>query len=153
MIWLHWLRENWFTALQTIAIVSGLVFTAVTIRRDERSRRVASLFQLTAHHREVWAELFTRPDLRRVLANVVNLDREPVTEDEALFVSLLVLHLSTAHQAIRQGLMDPLEGLGADIRTFFAKPIPRAVWVRLRPFQNAEFVAYVEDHFHNAGTP
>lgn len=147
MTWQHWLGENWFTALQTLAIVSGLVFTTVTIRRDERSRQVGNLFQLTAQHRDIWVELFKQPELRRVLSAGADLVSQPVTDNEALFVGFLVLHLHMAHQAIRLGLMLPLDGLGADIRTFFANPIPRAVWLRLRRFQDAEFIAFVEHHF------
>ncbi|SDS02477.1 hypothetical protein [Opitutus sp. GAS368] len=145
---MSWFADNWFTALQTLAIVSGFAFTCITLRRDARSRRVGNLFQLTAHHHDVWAELFKQPELRRVLSARADLDREPVTDNEALFVGFLILHLSTAHQAIKQGLMDPLDGLGADIRTFFARPVPRAVWQNLRQFQDAGFVAYVEGYFH-----
>ena len=149
MVWLHWFGENWFTALQTLAIVSGLVFPTITLRRDDRSRRSASLFQLTAHHRDVWVELFKQPELRRVLSPQPDLAREPVTDNEALFVGFLILHLNTAHNAVAQGLMPPLAGLGADIRTFFSRPIPRAVWNDLRRFQDPAFVVFIEAHFHS----
>lgn len=149
MTWLTWLDENWFSALQTLAILSGLFFTCITLKRDERSRRVANLLLLTANHRDVWNHLFTYPKLRRILAAHADLSKAPVTEDEALFVNFLVLHLNSAFQAIKNGLMDAPEGLATDIRTFLTYPIPRAVWDGLRRFQDASFVAFVESKLHD----
>ncbi|MEO6245223.1 MAG: DUF6082 family protein [Opitutaceae bacterium] len=143
----HWFTENWFTGLQTLAIFASFAFTAISLRRDDHSRRVANLFKLTAGHRELWALTLREPALRRVLSANVNLALEPVTEDETLFVTFLLLHLNTAHHAIRDGLIDQPEGLGADIRTFFANPIPRFVWRKLRPLQDAAFIVFVETHF------
>src|SRR5687768_7228563 len=100
MTWQQWASENWFTALQSLAIVSGLLFNCVTLRRDQRTRSVENLFRLTANHREVWSQLFVRPALRRVFSEDVDLARETVTADETLFVRFLVLHLNSAHQAI-----------------------------------------------------
>ncbi|MBL9185841.1 MAG: hypothetical protein JNK23_00040 [Opitutaceae bacterium] len=144
MNWLHWLGENWFTGLQTIAIVSGLFFTCVTLRRDRTSRRISSLFQITANHREVWEKLLTQPNLQRVLSPNPDIARDPVTVDETIFVGFLILHLNSAHQAMRNGVMDAPEGLSTDIRTLFSLPIPRAVWEDRRRFQDGEFIAFVE---------
>jgi hypothetical protein len=143
----QWLGENWFTGLQTLGIVASLSFTAGSFRREDRSRRVENLFRLNANHRDIWAQTFKQPELRRVLSQSPNLSLNPVTEDEAQFVRLLILHLNTAHHAVRTGLMDMPEGLGADIRTFFANPIPRAIWRQMRDLQDAKFVIFVERHF------
>lgn len=145
MVW-YWLRENWFTGLQTLAIVSGFMFTCITLRRDGRSRRVGNLFQLNSNHRQLWEQLFTKPQLRRILSSERDVSSEPATNDEELFVGFLILHLNTAHKAIRSGLMDTPEGLAADIRTFFGLPIPRAIWEARRCYQDAEFVVFVESH-------
>jgi len=147
MTWPAWLTENWFTGVQTVAIVSGLIFTCVTLKRDERSRRVANLFQLTHHHNELWAQALTKPELRRVMSMKADLSLEPVTEDETLFVGSVILNLNSAHYAIKRGMMDSPHGLGADIRTFFAHPVPRAVWTKLRHLQDTDFVAFVEGYF------
>ena len=143
----EWFQENWFTALQTCAILASFSFTALSFRRDDRSRRVENLFRLNSNHRELWAQTFSQPELRRILAPSPDLVTRPITQDEAQFVAFLILHLNTAHQALKNDLMDAPEGLGADIHTFFQNPIPMAVWRQLRPLQDAEFVAYVESHF------
>jgi len=147
MSWLPWLEENWFTALQSFAILASFSFTAISLRRDERSRRVENLFRLNDGHRQLWAHTFQRPELRRILTPSPDLNQTPVTQDEAQFVTFLILHLNTAHHAIKSGLMEAPEGLGADIRTFFANPIPRNVWLQMRPLQDLDFVAFVEGHF------
>lgn len=54
------------------------------------------------------------------------------------------MHLSNAYRAVRHGELVALEGLRSDVRMFFALPIPRLVWAKLRSFQDREFVAYIE---------
>ncbi|MBI5767656.1 MAG: hypothetical protein HZA93_07660 [Verrucomicrobia bacterium] len=151
MAWPQWLSDNWFTALQSFAIVSGFVFTCVTLRRDERTRRVGNLFKLTANHRELWSQLFVRPELRRIMSKTCDLSLEPVTADESLFVRFLILHINSAHHAIKYGLMDAPDGFDADLREIFANPIPHAVWQNLRHLQDADFIEFVESHFHHRG--
>jgi hypothetical protein len=143
---MDWLADSWFTALQTLAIVSGFVFTCLTLRKDSQSRRMENLFQLTVNHRELWERLFERPELRRVLSANADLQQKPVTDDEHLFVQLLILHVNTAHHAIKLGVMDAPEGFGTDLRILFRHPVPRTVWERLRDFQDRDFVAFVEKH-------
>jgi hypothetical protein len=93
--------------------------------------------------------MIDQPELWRIMSADVDLERNPVTDNETLFVSFLVLHLNSAYQAIKQGVMEMPEGLGSDISAFFVHPIPRAVWGKLRSLQNRDFVAFVEEHFDN----
>lgn len=146
MTWLQWLGENWVDVLQSFAILSGFWFTCVTLRRDENSRRAANNFRLIAHHSELWSIVFTIPELHRVQSSSIDLAKEPVTDGEVLFVRLLILHLSSAYQAITKKVLDRPEGLGADIRTYFALPIPRFVWENEKGIQDVAFVRFVESH-------
>lgn len=141
-----WFTEHWFTALQTTAILAGLLFNGVALLRDARSRRIANLFALTANHRELWERLFTQPELSRVTSPSADLARHPITPAESLFARLLLLHLNTAYQAIAQGMLTAPEGLPADLRTLFRNPVMRAAWAQLRPFQDRDFIRFVE-HF------
>ncbi len=43
-----------------------------------------------------------------------------------------------------------IEGLDKDIGAFFVLPIPRAVWIALREFQDEDFVAFVETRLPNS---
>ncbi len=138
------LREEWFTILQSAGIIGGLLFTALSLRTDARIRRVSNLITLTAHHREIWTELYRRPELARVLKPVLPPDQLTPTPEEEVFVSLLILHLTSAYEAIKQGVLLPPEKLEDDICNFFSLPIPKAVWEQNRTYQNRHFVEFVE---------
>lgn len=139
-----WLAENWFNVLSAVGIVGGLLFTAASLRSEAETRQVGNLLILTRNHRELWSELFVRPDLARVLDPTANLATKPVTEEETVFVNLIVQHLNSVFQATKSGLTVPPEGLSRDVRGFFSLPIPRAVWARIRAFQDGVFGQFVE---------
>ncbi len=141
-----WLAENWFDLLQTVGIVGGLIFTAVSLRKDDRAREIANLLAVNQQYRSIWKELYDQPKLFRVLQRDVNLKDHPVTDEERLFVKQLIVHLDTVRRAMKAGLFVKLEGLQADVREFFSLPIPQAVWEKLKPLQDADFVAFVEDY-------
>lgn len=140
------LRENWFVLLQSVGIIGSLLFTAASFRTDAKARRISNLLTLTHHHREIWTQLYKRPDLLRVVKRAVDLMRQPVTEAEELFVDLLILHLSSSYHAIRDGLLAEPEGLRKDIRWFFSLPIPRAVWRKSRILQDEDFVRFIDSN-------
>jgi hypothetical protein len=141
---LHWVALHWLDLLQSIGIVGGLLFTAHTIRADAKSRRIANLIAFTQQHREIWKQMYERPELARVLQDKVNLTRSPITTDERLFAKLLILHLDSVHRAMKEDMFVSLSGLQTDIRMSFARPILRAVWEELKELQDADFVAFVE---------
>jgi len=144
MTWLDWLGENWTHLLEGTGIVSGLWFSVTTMRRDEISTRVTNLIALTREHRELWQEFYRRPELWRVLDANADLAVAPVTPGEALFVKQLVQHLHATYQAMRQGVFIEVEGMRADVRDFFALPIPHVLWPDLRRMQNRDFAAFVD---------
>jgi hypothetical protein len=74
----------------------------------------------------------------------VDLDELPVTTREWVFVKMLILHLDNVRRAMNVGMFVKLQGLQKDIQEFFALPIPKAVWKRLRPFQEEGLVALIE---------
>ena len=137
---------DWFTLLQAFAIAAGFFFNGWALLMERRSRRLANLLHLTTAHREIWEKLLSHPALRRVTDPSAPLDAEPVTADEVLFLSLLINHIHGVWHAGKSGLLPPTKELGADLRDFFNRPIPRAVWEKLRPFQDPAFVAYLESH-------
>jgi len=141
--WL-WVTQNWFELLQTVGIIVGLVFTAYSISKDDKSRKIANLIAIKQQHREIWRELFDRPQLTRVLKQHVNLDMEAITDEEALFVKFLFLHLAAVHRATAAGLFVNVQGLDRDIREFLMLPIPKGIWDRLKQFLDKDFVEFVE---------
>jgi hypothetical protein len=140
---LHWIGEHWFDLLQTVGIIGGLLFTAYTVRKDERARQIGNLIAIKQQNREIWKELYERPKLVRVLSKEVDLNREPISTEEWLFVKFLILHLDTVHRAMKAGMFVELEGLQKDIKDFFSSPIPRAIWEKLKWLQDDDFVKFV----------
>jgi hypothetical protein len=74
----------------------------------------------------------------------VDLNEHPVSEEEWVFVKTLLLHLDTVHRAIKAGMFIKISGLETDIRFFVSLPIPKAVWERIKPFQDDDFVTFVD---------
>lgn len=145
---MSWLTIPWreliLDLIQSIGIIGGLFFTGWAIYRDGQAQRAANLLKLTEQHRDIWKELFARPALSRVLRAEADPVAEPISDDETLFITLLILHLNTAYSAIRAGVLKEPEGLTPDIRGFFSLPIPRAGWEKMRHLHDRDFVAFVE---------
>lgn len=141
---LAWISGNWFDLLQSLGIIVGFLFTFAALRADTHARRTANLIAITAAHREIWTELYDRPELRRVSDHSVDLEQTPMTPEEELFVSLLILHLNTSFQAMKAGVFISPEGLRKDIRRFFSAPLTRLAWDHQRSLQDDDFVSFVE---------
>ncbi|MDE2106297.1 MAG: hypothetical protein KGL39_54255, partial [Patescibacteria group bacterium] len=90
--------------------MAGLLFTAFTVRQDIRERRLTNLMALTGQHRDIWKTLYERPGLARLLSPAANPERQPLTRQETLFVTLVVLHLSSVHRIIKHQLVSQVGG-------------------------------------------
>lgn len=142
---LNWISQNWFASLNASAVVGSLLFTAVSLRAQRRTNRVANLLTLTANHRDIWVRLFERPNLRRVLQRDVDLDEVPLEWDEALLVRLIIVHLHSVYRAISEDLLLKPQGLRRDVWWLFSLPIPCLVWEKTKVLHDDDFVAFVED--------
>lgn len=139
-----WLAHHWFQLIQTLGIVAGLTLSGWSAWAQRRALRIDGLVRLTEGHRALWQEVFDKPSLLRVTDPDANLEAQPITGEERLFVMLLVLHLNAAFEATRAGTIAPIWGLQSDIRALFALPIPRAVWNDAKDFQSPEFNALID---------
>jgi hypothetical protein len=141
----NWITGHWLDLVQSIGIVGGLLFSAYTTRKDERARRISNSIAINEQYCEIWKELYDRPELSRVLEKGANLEQSPVSHQEELLVTTLILHLSTVYRAMKHGEFVKLEGLQKDVEEFFSLPIPQDVWKKLRPFQDRNFVRFIEE--------
>jgi hypothetical protein len=140
----EWIARNWFTVLSAIGIIGSLLFTAASFRSNTKTQRIANLLTITEGHREIWVFFSNHPELNRVLNPSVNLEKYPVGRNEELFVIFVLLHLSSVFNAMKDDLLIKLEGLRRDVTSFITLPIPSAIWEKIRPLQNDDFVAFVE---------
>src|SRR5882672_8078885 len=139
-----WLKENWFTLLQAIGIIGALIFTGISLQVDARVRRVQNLLSFTKHHREIWTGIYEHPDLLRLLLTDETAVFGPPTVNEELFVTFVILHLNTVYQEMKRRMFVAPEGIVRDIRSFFSRPIPLAVWRKAKALQDQDFVRFVE---------
>jgi hypothetical protein len=141
----HWINDHGFDLLESVGIIASLVFSTIALFRDDRSRRVENFLTLISSHRDIWKETIREPALKRLFLSEVDLDQTPITAEEEVFVTIVFQQINATFYAMQNGLTINLEGLRQDIRQFFANPIPRDVWIRLKPLQNRLFAAFVDD--------
>lgn len=144
--WRVWLQENWFNLVQTTGIVGGILFAAVTTRRDRRTRRVGDLLTLAQHHRDLWSEVHRRAELRRVLLkdDKINLIDDPISDAEFEFLNLVIVHFYTGWLLARENGLLTNDVLAADARDFFSLPLPHRVWLETRSNRDPKFVTFIE---------
>ena len=140
-----WLAENWFDLAQTVGIIGGLLFTAHAIHRDEKARAITNTIAINEQYSQIWREFYERPELARILKTNVDLNQKPISNNEALFVKTLLLHLDVVRRTIKAGIFVKIQGLQKDIRDFLTLPIPKSVWGKIKPFQDQDFVTFVEN--------
>jgi hypothetical protein len=141
---LNWLVENWLGLAQTVGIGGGLLFTARAISKDEKARTITNTIAINEQYSAIWQNFYERPELARILQKDVDLNKQPVSNNEALFVKTLLLHLDVVRRAMKAGIFVKIQGLQTDIQDFFTLPIPKIVWEKIKPFQDQDFVAFVE---------
>jgi hypothetical protein len=144
MVVFQWLSAHWFDCLQIIGLVGGLLLTAYTIHKDARARQISNLIALNQRHDDIWRTFYERPQLSRVLEHGVDLSKQPISDEESLFVTMLFLHLDTVRRTAKAGMFIEIRGIRNDLRSFIKLPIPSAVWEKLKPFQDEDFVAFVD---------
>ena len=140
----QWLAENWFNLFSAVGIIAGLWFTAFSLRSETKTRRVANLLTITANHREIWKVFLTDNGLARVRDASADTLKQPVTEAERVFVTFVILHMSSVFYAMSDQLVVKVEGLRRDVAQFLSLPIPSEVWDKIKVLQNDEFAAFVE---------
>jgi hypothetical protein len=123
---------------------AAFLFTAVSLHSETKTRRIANLLTITANYRDVWKEFLHQPKLARVLDPSVDLESQPVTPEEKLFVTMVISHTNSVHEAIQDELLAKQEGLRRDVKMFFSLPIPNAVWTSVKLLQNQDFAAFIE---------
>jgi hypothetical protein len=141
-----WFAQNWFAATQGVGIIAGLLFTAISLRRDAKSRRASDVLKLAQQHRALWAEVHRRRDLQRINKPEVDLVAGPVTPEEEEFLNVVFVHFYTTFllSQSRTLALLPLKTLAVDIRAFFSLPLPQFVWRASKSGRDPKFVKFVE---------
>jgi hypothetical protein len=139
-----WLSNNIFNLLTAAVAIGSLWFTAISLRSETKTRRIANLLSITANHREIWTIFLNDKALTRVRDASANTTNQPITDAESIFVNLVIQHIHSVYRAMNDQLVVKIEGLRRDIVQFFSLPIPSEVWEKIKVMQNDDFVAFVE---------
>jgi hypothetical protein len=139
-----WIKENWFSLVQSVGIVAGLWFTAWSLHRTGRDQRSANRLALAQHHRELWSDPQRRPELKRVLDAEVDLVTAPVSVAEREFLIEVVYHFNTCWELGRNDGLVSLKALRLDAESFFSLPMPRLIWRETRQGRDPAFVAFID---------
>jgi hypothetical protein len=83
--------------------------------------------------------------LARVLDVSADVIKQPITRVEEIFVSMIVLHISSVYYAMNDELVIKLEGLRRDVAQFLSLPIPKAIWEKTKVLQNDALVKFIEE--------
>ena len=139
-----WLADNWPNLLGTLFSGSGLWFSGYSTHKETKARRGENILIVTARHAEIWGDFDQHPEYQRVKQLTVDLDREPITIPEEEFSKRVFLHLNANFKAAKLGVLNKPEALSRDVAAFFSYPIPAAVWEKLKDYQDADFVKFVD---------
>ena len=145
----EWISQNLFNLFSAAGIIGSLWFTAVSLRSETKTRRIANLLTITANHREVWKEFFGKPELARVIEPSADVRKLPVTPAEEFFVHLVISNTSSMYEALKDELVTKQEGLRRDVKSFFSLPVPSAVWSKTKLLQNQDFAAFIDSSLKN----
>jgi hypothetical protein len=140
---LPWIKDNWFSLLQTVGILGSLWFTGASLHHDSETRQVANLLTMSERHRILWDEAYQRPELARVFKEDAILSAPP-TLAEREFLNLVIVHFETGWRVANATDKEELRTLARDAGEFFSLPLPRAVWDKTKAFRNPKFVRFVE---------
>jgi hypothetical protein len=109
-----------------------------------RMHKMDAIVDLIQQQHTIWLRFFDAPSLKRILEAKLDLSKNPVTEDETIFTSFIILHLTTVFIAVRRGMIPPPAKLDADLKSFFALPIPRVVWQQTKDRHDADTMSYLD---------
>ena len=139
-----WLANNAVELLSAFGIVGSLLIATMSFHSEAKTRRIANLLSITSNHRELWKAYLSDKDLTRIRDTTAKTGKQPVTEAERIFVTMVIQHLNTVYYAMNDQLVVKVEGMRRDIAQFLSLPIPREVWEKIKVLQNDDFVAFVE---------
>lgn len=145
-----WLHGDWFSLIQTVGIIAGLLFTGASFREEAKNSEVKNILEMERQHRELWKDAHEREDLKRIFDEKADLG-VPLSTAEKVFLNVVIVHFQTGWQMAMAGTVLSRETLAIDIKGFFSLPLPRSVWEETKGTRNPRFVRFVERALERRG--
>ncbi len=140
MVFVEWLARNF----SNLAIAAGLFANAYNIYFARMERKLQTEATLVEGHRDIWSRVIGVPSLARVIDPKADVEALPITLEEELQVMFWILHARLSFKARTSGMKFSDDHVELDHAVHFAFPIPRAVWNRVKAFQDPAFVNFID---------
>jgi hypothetical protein len=140
----RWFFEQYGQIIESVGIIASLCFAALAYRADMRTRKADILIRITEGHRQIWTFYEQTPELSRIFNSSVDVKATPPTAKELRFVQFVINHIVITFKSHKMGIYRQPEALEADIRDFFAWPISKETWKRVRRYQDADVIEFFE---------
>jgi len=148
---LSWIKGEWFSVVQTVGIIGGLLFTGITCQQQAKAQKeqakaqdTQNLIAFADRHRSLWSEVYQKPELQRIFRCSVDLVATPPTVAEEEYLNVVFAHYETGWQIAENSYPRYLEPLILDVAKFFSFPIPSAVWQKTERSRDQQFVEFVK---------
>jgi hypothetical protein len=79
-----------------------------------------------------------------VFTSTASARRSSNSKAEQHFLNSVVVHFNMGWLLARSGSLLGMEGLRRDVRSFFRRPLPEAVWNETKKARDPEFVRFIE---------
>ena len=135
---------QWIDVVQLLSIVIGFGFTIRELRVSSKLRKFDVFWRITQSHREVWRPVVDDASLKRVLLEDVDLEQEPLTVQEEVFLNSVVLHVESVYEAHERGFYSLGKHVTKDIRDFFRLPLPALAWTRIKEYQTKQLLDFID---------
>lgn len=141
---MDWISANLLDLVQTLSIVVGFIAAIYNFRELRREQRIENSIKITESHREIWRITIENDELLRLLDSQADPLQEPPTFAERLFVRFVALHYNTVIEAVTAQRLSIRPGLREEVGSFFALPVPSAIWDDVRHSQSRAVVDFVD---------
>lgn len=125
---------------------TGAYLRLDTLERKEtnKERRATNVLTLAERHRVLWAEARQRPELIRIFSREADLSAQPVTIMEEEFLRAVFVHYEVGWYVAPGISPNEVKAQQEDIRDFFPRPVPWAVWQKTSQLHSPAFIRFVE---------
>jgi len=110
---------------------------------EGRSRKVGFLMEINERYQDIKSAVLDNPKLSRVFKHLPN-KKLNITPKEKAFAQKVINHIYMIFFTVKEGQLKPFKGMENDIRNILSYTIPRIVWKEMKPFQDDDFVEYIE---------
>jgi hypothetical protein len=140
---ISWVQGNWATIIGSVVAVVGVFFTMVTFRQSAEKADREDYTNLAEQHQVLWKEARDREDLKRICQPLVDLDSEPITLVERLYLNEIFIYFESGWKLAQRNTVLSLKAYTTDVLVFFAFPLPHAAWEQSKAGRNPKFVRFI----------